>query len=260
MKVLNIDRLCWAPDDHHGRGWLLEDLDLKVQRGEFVGLIGPNGSGKTSLLRCAYRFSRPGAGSVEVDGQNIWRQTPRWNARRVAVMLQEFPQEFGLKVRDVVAMGRTPHWGWFEGEGPVDAALISSTLDQLDLQGFGDKPFASLSGGEKQRVLLARALVQQPDLLILDEPTNHLDPRYQLEMLQHLKRSQLSILSSFHDLNLAAAFCDRLYIIDEGRIVTQGSPAEVLTQSCLLEVFGVHALVDTHPLANHPRITWINSP
>lgn len=252
-SLLHLERLHWSlsatgPD-------LLAGIDLKVQSGEFVGLIGPNGSGKTSLLRCAYRFSRPRAGRVLLDGEDIWLHPPRWLAQRVAVMLQEFPEDFGLSVRDVVAMGRTPHLGWLDAGD--DSAPVDHALRQLGLQDRAEQGFASLSGGEKQRVLLARALAQQPRLLILDEPTNHLDPRHQLALLQHLRGSGLGLLASFHDLNLAATFCDRLYLIEQGRIIAQGTPAEVLTEQCLAEVFGVHALVDRHPVGEHPRITWI---
>ncbi|MDF0732147.1 ABC transporter ATP-binding protein [Pseudomonas entomophila] len=251
--TLRIDGLHWAPNP--GATRLLDGIDLEVRPGEFVGLIGPNGSGKTSLLRCAYRFNRPQAGRVTLEGEDIWQRPPRWVAQRLAVMLQEFPEDFGLSVRDVIAMGRTPHLGWFEGDR--EPALIDATLARLGLQALADQGFSRLSGGEKQRVLLARALVQQPRLLILDEPTNHLDPRFQLALLQQLRGTGLSLLASFHDLNLAAAFCDRLYVIDAGRIVTHGTPHQVLTEDCLAEVFGVQALVDRHPLASHPRITWI---
>jgi len=252
--TLHIQGLHWSP--HSGGQPLLEGIDLRIGAGEFVGLIGPNGSGKTSLLRCAYRFNRPIAGQVHLDGEDIWQRNPRWVAQRIAVMLQEFPEDFGLSVRDVVAMGRTPHLGWFDGDG--DASLIDDTLARLDLLPRALDAFICLSGGEKQRVLLARALVQQPRLLILDEPTNHLDPRFQLGLLQQLRNTGLSLLASFHDLNLAAAFCDRLYVIDAGRIVAHGTPGQVLTEQCLAEVFGVQALVDRHPLASHPRITWIS--
>jgi iron complex transport system ATP-binding protein len=254
MSTLQISGLHWSP----GNGWQLAGIDLHVAAGEFVGLIGANGSGKTSLLRCAYRAQAPSAGTVQLDGADIWQQTPRWTAQRIAVMLQEFPQEFGLTVRDVVAMGRAPHQGWFSGDSAGDLALIDRALADLSLQGFAEHSFAALSGGEKQRVLLARALVQAPRLLMLDEPTNHLDPRYQLALLAHLRHRPLSVLASFHDLNLAAAFCDRLYVLDHGRIVASGTPTEVLTPERLLQVFGVHALVDRHPLADHPRITWIS--
>ncbi|RRV15847.1 ABC transporter ATP-binding protein [Pseudomonas saudiphocaensis] len=258
MSSLNIESLAWAIDAWRSEPrLLLQDIDLYVSDGEFVGLIGPNGSGKTSLLRCAYRSSEPANGRLLLDGEDLWRQTPRWSARRIAVVLQEFPQDFGLCVSDVVAMGRTPHQGLFDSDSREDRLLIAEALEQVGMSAYAQLTFANLSGGEKQRVLLARALVQQPGLLILDEPTNHLDPRYQLELLQHLRSLGLSTLASFHDLNLAAAFCDRLYVIREGAIVTSGTPVEVLTAELLQWVFGVPALVDEHPLHGYPRITWI---
>lgn len=157
----------------------------------------------------------------------------------------------------VAAMGRTPHKGLFDGDDAEDRRLVDEALARVGLSGLAQQPFACLSGGEKQRALLARALVQQPQVLILDEPTNHLDPRYQLELLGQIKALGLATLASFHDLNLAAAFCDRLCVLDQGRLVAIGTPAEVLTAELLQQVFGLQALVDTHPLAGHPRITWI---
>ena len=258
MSTLSIEKLSWAVDIRRSEPrWLLQGIDLHIGEGEFVGLIGPNGSGKTSLLRCAYRSSEPASGSLHLDGEDLWRRTPRWSAQRIAVVLQEFPQEFGLSVGDIVAMGRTPHQGLFDGDSAEDAALVARALQQVGLSALARQAFVTLSGGEKQRVLLARALVQQPGLLILDEPTNHLDPRYQLELLQHLRSLGLSTLASFHDLNLAAAFCDRLYVIADGRLVASGTPVEVLNAELLQRVFGVQALVDRHPLHAYPRITWI---
>ena len=258
MVKLAIEGLSWAVDTRSGAPcWLLRDIGLQVGQGEFVGLIGPNGSGKTSLLRCAYRASEPASGRLVLDGEDLWRRSPRWAAQRIAVVLQEFPQEFGLSVRDVAAMGLIPHKGLFDGDSEEDGQRVTQALAQVDLDHCAEHPFATLSGGEKQRVLLARALVQRPGLLILDEPTNHLDPRYQLELLQHLRRLPLSILASFHDLNLAAAFCDRLYVIAEGELVASGTPAQVLTEDLLQQVFAVSALVDKHPLHDYPRITWI---
>ncbi|WNF46812.1 ABC transporter ATP-binding protein [Pseudomonas sp. SG20056] len=255
MPHLQISDLAWSPN---GEQALLDGIDLAVGDGQLVGLLGPNGSGKTSLLRCAYRFQRPDQGCVELDGEALWSRSPRWCAQRVAVVLQEFPQDFGLTVAEVAAMGRTPHKGLFDGDDQADLALVEQALARVGLTEHKRQAFAHLSGGEKQRVLLARALVQQPTLLILDEPTNHLDPRYQLELLRLIKNLGLATLASFHDLNLAAAFCDRLYVLDHGRVVASGTPAEVLTEALLAEVYGVQALVDRHPLAGHPRITWIN--
>lgn len=261
MSSLLVEGLAWAAPGHDREPrWLLRDIGLQVAAGEFVGLIGPNGSGKTSLLRCAYRASEPAAGRVLLDEEDLWQRSARWCARRIAVVLQEFPQAFGLTAADVVAMGRTPHKGLFEGDSQDDAARVSDALQRVGLQACATRDFASLSGGEKQRVLLARALVQQPGLLVLDEPTNHLDPRYQLELLGHLRSLDLSVLASFHDLNLAAAFCDRLYVIAEGRMVASGTPEQVLTPELLLQVFGVRALVDRHPLHAYPRVTWITQP
>lgn len=255
MPRLQISELAWSPS---GEQALLDGIELAVGDGQLVGLLGPNGSGKTSLLRCAYRFQRPDQGSVELDGEALWSRSPRWCAQRVAVVLQEFPQDFGLTVAEVAAMGRTPHKGLFDGDDQADLALVEQALARVGLSAHQQQAFAHLSGGEKQRVLLARALVQQPTLLILDEPTNHLDPRYQLELLRLIKTLGLATLASFHDLNLAAAFCDRLYVLDHGRVVASGTPTEVLTEALLAEVYGVQALVDRHPLAGHPRITWIN--
>ena len=262
MTSLHLDNLSWSPLGHghcHHR-FQLREVSLRVESGEFVGLIGPNGSGKTSLLRCAYRFTRPASGHVWLDHQDIWQQSPRWCAQRIAVVLQEFPDAFGLNVAEVVAMGRTPHKGLLDGDTLNDRNLIANALRSVGLLGFDDHAFASLSGGEKQRVILARALAQQPQLLILDEPTNHLDPRYQLELLQRVKRLRIGTLASLHDLNLAAAFCDRLYVIDRGGIVASGTPSEVLSVELLREVFGVEALIDAHPLFGYPRITWITHP
>lgn len=263
MARLSIENLGWAVESRAGKREpvrLLQGVDLQVNRGEFIGLIGPNGSGKTSLLRCAYRSTRPDEGVVRLGSDDLWQQSSRWCAQRIAVVLQEFPDEFGLSVREVVAMGLTPHKGMFDNDTTHDAQKVVLALEQVGLPGCAERSFATLSGGEKQRVLLARALVQAPRLLILDEPTNHLDPRYQLQLLQYLRGLDLSVLASFHDLNLAAAFCDRLYVIDGGRIMASGTPHEVLTGALLLQVFGVEALVDSHPLHGYPRITWITRP
>jgi iron complex transport system ATP-binding protein len=262
MTSLNLTNLAWTPlgHGHCHHQFQLRDATLHVLPGEFVGLIGPNGSGKTSLLRCAWRFSKPERGEVKLDHHNVWKQSSRWCAQRIAVVLQEFPDAFGLTVDEVVAMGRTPHKGLFDGDTLEDRKLATQALESVGLKGFENHAFATLSGGEKQRVILARALAQQPQMLILDEPTNHLDPRYQLELLQLVKRLKIGTLASIHDLNLAAAFCDRLYVINHGRIVASGAPKEVLTAPLLRDVFGVEALIDEHPLHGYPRMTWITQP
>jgi iron complex transport system ATP-binding protein len=156
-------------------------------------------------------------------------------------------------------MGRAPHQRAFQGESASDRELVEQALDTMGVSRLQHHLFDSLSGGEKQRALLARALVQEPKLMLLDEPTNHLDPKHQLEILETVRRLGIAVVASLHDLNLAAAFCDRLYVIKDGRMVTQGTPWEVLTEPLLREVFEVNAIVDAHPISGAPRVTWRRS-
>jgi iron complex transport system ATP-binding protein len=258
MSSLQISEVDWSPDDKGARASrILRAVSLAARPGEFVGLVGPNGSGKSSLLRCAFRFNAPLAGTIRLDGEDVWKQTPKWLALRAAVVLQEFPEDFGLTVLDVVYMGRTPHKRLFGGDTPDDAAIVDAALEQVGMSAHRDRNFDTLSGGEKQRVLLARALAQQPRLLILDEPTNHLDLQHQIALLALVRRMGITTLATIHDLNLAAAYCDRLYVIHRGEIVAHGTPHEVITESLLADVFGVAAIVDAHPVSHHPRITLL---
>jgi iron complex transport system ATP-binding protein len=258
MSTLHLNNVSWAPRDaRRPTNWLVSQADLRIPSGEFVGLIGPNGSGKTSLLRCAYRYNRPVQGHILLDDQDLDGASDKWTAQRIAVVLQEFPQAFGLTVQDVVRMGRTPHKGMFESHTANDEALVCRALQDVGMQHLRERTFDLLSGGEKQRVLVARALAQQPTVLILDEPTNHLDPRFQIELLTLLRGLKLTTFASFHDLNLAAGFCDRLYAIRGGRIIADGTPHEVLTPALVRELYGVEVIVDQHPIAAHPRLTWI---
>ena len=229
---------------------------MRIESGEFVGLIGPNGGGKTSLLRCAMRYSKPESGVVGLSGDDLWAQSARWSAQRIAVVGQEFPSTYGLSVREVVAMGRIPYQRGFQSESTRDRVTVNDALETMGLVHLQDHDFGLLSGGEKQRTLLARAVTQDPQVLILDEPTNHLDPKHQVELLAHVKKLGVAVIASLHDLNLAAAFCDRLYVIKDGRITAQGRPWDVLTPDNLFETYGVEALVDAHPQIGTPRITW----
>ncbi|MFM0740576.1 ABC transporter ATP-binding protein [Paraburkholderia xenovorans] len=257
---LHIHALSWSPEQRrrHEEAHLLRDITLDAARGEFVGLIGPNGSGKTSLLRCAFRFSKPLAGSVALDQNDVWGAAPRWAAQRIAVLLQELPDDFGLTVEQIARMGRTPHKHLLDGDTAEDAAIVAAALRDVDMWHARERAFATLSGGEKQRTLLARALAQQPSVLMLDEPTNHLDLRHQIDLLTLVKRQKLTTLATIHDLNLAAAFCDRLYVIASGAIVAHGTPEQVLSAAMLRDVFEVEAIVDRHPVSSRPRITLIH--
>ncbi|MFF7456496.1 ABC transporter ATP-binding protein [Kitasatospora sp. NPDC008115] len=236
---------------------LVEDVSLAARPGEVVGLVGPNGSGKSSLLRAVYRALRPEAGRVLLDGTDTRALPGRRLARTVAAVVQDQVADFDLTVREVVAMGRSPHKRLLDGDTAEDAALIGSALAAVDAGGLAGRSFDRLSGGERQRVLIARALAQQPALLVLDEPTNHLDVRHQLELLGALRRLPATVLVALHDLNLAAYYCDRLYVLRAGRIAAAGPPAEVLTPRLLAEVYGVTAEVAVHPRTRAPQVTFV---
>jgi len=249
---LVIQNLSWTI----GPRLVLDRLCIDFPASKVSGLVGPNGSGKSSLLRMIYGALRPSAGHIRLNGDDLANWNTRRRAQQIAVVLQEFPAEFGLTVEQVVALGRTPHRRFTDlssGDDPQHVADALKATDALDLRHRG---FDSLSGGEKQRVLIARALAQSPRLLILDEPTNHLDIRHQLEVLELLRRLQITVIVSLHDLNLAARYCDVLHVLQEGRLVAAGIPAETLTPALIAEVFGVAASVMTGPSTSHPQITF----
>ncbi|MFF9478178.1 ABC transporter ATP-binding protein [Streptomyces sp. NPDC014733] len=226
---------------------LLHDVTLRAAEGQLIGVVGPNGSGKSTLLRCVYRALRPAGGTVRLDGADLHAMDAREGARLLAALPQEGQATFDFTVAEIVAMGRLPHQ---RGSGRASAADEEICARALARVGAGHLPhrgFPGLSGGEKQRVLIARALAQEPRVLVLDEPTNHLDIAQQLEVLALVRDSRLTVLAALHDLNLAAQHCDALYVLDGGRIVASGAPHEVLTAELLAEVFGVRAHRVRHP-------------
>ncbi|MFF2009440.1 ABC transporter ATP-binding protein [Streptomyces sp. NPDC058195] len=226
---------------------LVSDATLGAGQGQLVGLVGPNGSGKSTLLRCVYRALRPSAGTVRLDGEDLYAMSPRESARRLAALPQEAASEFDFTVAEVVAMGRTPHQSSVGRATEADRTACARALAGVGAAHLADRGFLTLSGGEKQRVLIARALAQEPRLLVLDEPTNHLDIAQQLDVLALVRDSGPTVLTSLHDLNLAALHCDLLHVIAGGRIVASGAPYDVLTPELLAEVFGVRAHRVPHP-------------
>ncbi|MEU2788732.1 ABC transporter ATP-binding protein [Streptomyces sp. NPDC007100] len=226
---------------------LVHDITLHAGSGRVVGLVGPNGSGKSTLLRCAYRALRPAAGAVRLDGADLHAMGVREGARHLAALPQESATEFGFTAAEVVAMGRLPHQRGSGRPSAADLRVCEAALARSGAAHLAERSFLSLSGGEKQRVLIARALAQDPKVLVLDEPTNHLDIAQQLELLALVRDSGLTVLTALHDLNLAAGHCDELYVISGGRIVASGAPHDVLGTELLAEVFGVRAHRVPHP-------------
>jgi iron complex transport system ATP-binding protein len=223
---------------------VLRSVDLTLARGDLVALVGTNGSGKTTLLRLLTGVLQPDAGVVRFEGRPVadWRRMDL--ARRVAVLPQQLDLPVGFRVAELVGMGRAPHARRLLASTEADDRAVARALVDADALDLADRFAEELSGGERQRLLVAMALAQEPDLLLLDEPTLHLDLAHQVALLAAIRRLRdqrgLTVLAVLHDLNLAAAFAPRVAILDEGRVVADGPPAEVLTPDLVRRVFGVH--------------------
>jgi len=230
--------------------FMLKDISFELREKEFIGLIGPNGSGKTTLLRVIDRILPVKEGHIFIDGKDICKLSRRGIAKEIAIVPQLSEPIEGLTVLEMVLLGRTPHMGRFSSESQKDFEITKKAMEETKTLEFADRYLTTLSGGEFQRVIIARALAQEPKLLLLDEPTAHLDIKYQLEILNLLKnlRDSRAILATFHDLNLAAAFCDRLILLSQGLVVAKGQPAEVLTFENIKKVYGVEVKTEGPPV------------
>ena len=206
---------------------ILKDINIEVDNKEVIGIIGPNGSGKSTLLKCIYRLLKPNAGLVKFDDVDIKNISIKESSKKVAVLSQHNNYDFDFTVKDIVLMGRSPHKKFMERDNKNDYDLVNDALRKVDMINFKDRSFQSLSGGEQQRVILARALAQQPKCLILDEPTNHLDIKYQLQLMRIVKSLNIEVIAAIHDLNIAAMYCDKIYVLKDGKIVQYGTPKEI---------------------------------
>ncbi len=237
MKV-DIKNLKFA---YNGRD-VLRNLDLSIDKNEFIGIVGPNGSGKTTLLKNIGGVLEPGEGEIYFDGKLLRSFSSKQIATMVGALQQENHVGFDFTVREVVEMGRFPHLSRFERHDADDDRAVEWALSVTDLESFSDRYVNQLSGGEKQRVFLALALAQEPDLLLLDEPTSSLDINYQIKIMETvcgLKQEGITVIAAIHDLNLAAHYADRIAMMSEGRIKVLGEPCQVLTQRNISETFGV---------------------
>ncbi|WP_375255681.1 ABC transporter ATP-binding protein [Yoonia sp.] len=237
--TLCVENVSWRP----GRRapLVLHPTSFCVQAGRVLGIVGPNGAGKSTLLRLLYRFQTPSTGRVLVDGEDLWTMQARKAACQIAAVLQEQPAAFGLTVREIVALGRTPHQQGFTSTGAHGAGVVARVIALLDLDALADRQFGTLSGGERQRVMVARALAQEPQILIMDEPTNHLDIRHQLEVLALIRSLDLTIVVSLHDLNMAAGICDDVLVLKAGHTHGFGAPDDLLTESLVSQTFSIDA-------------------
>lgn len=245
--MLRVDHVSFA----YGDRVVLTDVSLHVQPGEMVGVIGPNGSGKSTLLRLVCGLLRPSHGRIVIGQDDLTRLTREELARRVAVVPQNVSLPDNFTAGEIVLLGRTPHLGLFQSESRRDLSVTERALQLCEARPLAERRVGELSGGERQRVVIARALAQEPQLLLLDEPTSQLDISHQmgiLNLISDLGRAQrLAILAVFHDLNLAAQYCDRLAVLRGGRILAEGTPKDVITAEIVEAAYGAEVCVVPHP-------------
>ncbi|MCC7358940.1 MAG: heme ABC transporter ATP-binding protein [Anaerolineales bacterium] len=254
MTRLTISDLAAA----YSNGLVLRSVSLEVGAGEVVALVGPNGAGKSTLIKVLSGVLAARSGRAELDGANLLHLPPAQRARRVAVVPQMLHLPEGFTVGEIVLMGRTPHLPLWGGESRHDCEVAWAAMRRTQIEPLADRPVGELSGGEQQRVVLARALAQEPRALLLDEPTAHLDLKHQvtvLELVRALAREQqLAVLVTLHDLNQAALYADRVALMARGTIVAQGPAAEVFTAERLSQVYDVNIAVSTHPSHGTPVV------
>lgn len=237
---------------------IINDISLTIQRGEIIGVIGPNGSGKSTFLKTVYRVLKPCSGMVTLDETNIYRMSSKQLSQKMAVVSQETNMLFDFSVMEMVMMGRSPHKKLLETYTHEDQQIVMEALEQVGMEDYADRSFLTLSGGEKQRVMIARTLAQKAEILILDEPTNHLDIHHQLQILDVVKGLNLTVMTALHDLNLASSYCDRILVLNSGSTVAFGTPEAVLTKELLADVFRVITDVKVHPITGKTHITFLS--
>ena len=240
----------------YGSRTVLENINIEVMPGEMLGIIGPNGSGKSTLIKGMTRLIPPRSGQVFIDGQDIAGMSRSDLARLVAVVPQNAALPELFSAFEVVLMGRTPHLGLLRYESENDLAIVQRTMEATQTVAFAERRVGELSGGERQRLTIARALAQEPKIILLDEPTAHLDINYQIETLDLARKlcreQKLIIVTALHDLNLAAQYCDRLILLSQGKIHSQGTPETVINAQTIKEVYGADVYVYPNPVNDLP--------
>lgn len=237
---------------------IVKKLSLEASEGKFVGIIGPNGSGKSTFLKSIYRILEPSEGVIYLDGKLLSLMPYKESAKKMAVVTQHNYYNFDFKVFEVVLMGRTPHKRMMERDNEEDYKIVNDALEKVEMSSFKNRSFSTLSGGEQQRIILARALAQKTKCLILDEPTNHLDIKHQLSIMDLAKRLGVTVISALHDLNIAAAYCDYLYVLKEGSLVSEGKPEEILTETLIKNVYDVQAEIIKDSKRNRIHISYVS--
>ena len=238
--------------------WVLQDVSFRVEKGEFVGVIGPNGSGKTTLLKILYRLLSPQKGEILFELVPMRKMDRNDIAKRIAVVAQETQLLFPFSVLETVLMGRSPYLGHLMFESEKDLEIAKKAMEWTKVFPFSERPMDELSGGERKRVFIARALAQEPEVILLDEPTANLDIHHQIDFLDLIltlnRERGLTIIMASHDMNIASEFCDRLILLQDGRIYKMGTPDEVITKENIESVYGCEVWIDQNPVSGMPRI------
>jgi iron complex transport system ATP-binding protein len=241
--------------------WVLKEISFRVERGEFVGVIGPNGSGKTTLLKILYRLLSPQKGEIFFERIPMKKMDRTDIAKKIAVVAQETQILFPFSVLETVLMGRSPYIGHFMFESEKDLEISKRAMGWTNILPFSERSIDELSGGERKRVFIARALSQEPEVILLDEPTANLDIHHQMDFLNLIltlnRERGLTIVMASHDMNLASEFCDRLILLQEGRIYKMGTPEEVITKEHIESVYGCEVWIDQNPISGMPRISLL---
>ncbi|MFB3885893.1 MAG: ABC transporter ATP-binding protein [Thermodesulfobacteriota bacterium] len=241
--------------------WVLRDVSFQVGKGEFVGVIGPNGSGKTTLLKILYGLLSPQQGEVLFELTPLKGMSRTDIAKRIAVVAQEAYPLFPFRVVEIVLMGRAPYLGYLMFEKGRDLEIARKAMERTEILSFSERPIDELSGGERKRVFIARALAQEPEVILLDEPTSNLDIHHQIEFLDLIlslnREKGLTIVMATHDMNVASEFCDRLVLLRGGKVYKTGAPEEVITRETIETVYGSNVWVDQNPVSRKPRISLL---
>lgn len=256
MGILTLEGVSFS----YNGSFRLTEINLSVERGDFTGIIGPNGSGKSTLIKLMAGYIRPQAGTVRLAGKPLGKLERRAVARQVAVVSQGVQTGFAFTVEEMVRLGRLPHLGRWSAEGPGDTQAVERALAMAQLEGYRTRLFSRLSGGEAQRVLVAQALAQEPEILLMDEPTTYMDMAFQQEMftlMTKLNQEGITVVAVLHDVNMAALYCKELVAIKAGKIYTIGAPNQVITRENILAVYGCPVEINEHPVIRRPQVTLL---
>ncbi|MEG1641840.1 MAG: ABC transporter ATP-binding protein [Synergistaceae bacterium] len=242
-----------------GSKQILDSLFLDIEDKKITGIIGPNGSGKSTLLKCLYQTLKTEKETIYFDGQDIKSISLKQAALKLAVVAQHNHYNFDFSVIDVVLLGRTPHKTLMESDNELDYKIAMNSLDKVGIKEFASRSFSTLSGGEQQRVILARALAQQTECLILDEPTNHLDIKYQLKIMDLVKKENLSVVAAIHDLNIASTYCNNIIAMKDGKIFASGTPEKIITQTLMSDLYEVDTSIIKNPQTGKLMISFLSA-